>query len=186
MEVPQAPNMQHAPLPTASRVRITRCGPTRPPFQALPFIVGENPHINKLYTLLWEALQSIKDFPPIETAEDEKKFTKHLVRQCGDTEGTTHLLGWGMKEVRMLPSSVGIDYDYMDEFIDEVCRDVPPSQRMMADSHAFIYPPPPRPEVSPPWSARRKKTPSQGVGEFRQGKISPSRSVANTPPPVRV
>jgi len=88
-------------------------------FQSLPYIVGENPHINRIYTSFWESFNRMIRFPPIETLEDEKAFTKLLMQQIADTEATIHLLGWGIKEVRALPASLGLDYDYLDGFIDE-------------------------------------------------------------------
>eukprot|EP00668_Euglena_longa_P001195 GGOE01001418.1.p1 GENE.GGOE01001418.1~~GGOE01001418.1.p1 ORF type:complete len:454 (-),score=105.27 GGOE01001418.1:126-1487(-) len=109
-------------------------------FQALPYIVGENPHINRIYTSFWEGFQRMSRFPPIETLEDEKKFNKVLMRQVSETESTAHLLGWGIKEVRALPASLGLDYEYLDEFIEELMADRL-SRRLLVEQHIALHTP---------------------------------------------
>ncbi|RUS13404.1 hypothetical protein BC937DRAFT_95381 [Endogone sp. FLAS-F59071] len=43
-------------------------------FQYLPFIVGTNPHIERVYDLYWQAFDRFRRFPQIETMEDNDRF----------------------------------------------------------------------------------------------------------------
>ncbi|RHZ77420.1 hypothetical protein Glove_180g93 [Diversispora epigaea] len=47
-------------------------------FQNLPFVVGTNPHIAKVYDLYWVAFETLRKFPPIKTIEDNEEFCKTL------------------------------------------------------------------------------------------------------------
>ncbi|CAG8502829.1 9788_t:CDS:1, partial [Acaulospora morrowiae] len=47
-------------------------------FQNLPFIVGTNPHIAKVYDLYWTAFETFIKFPPIKTMADNDEFCKVL------------------------------------------------------------------------------------------------------------
>lgn len=43
-------------------------------FQNLPFVVGTNPHIARVYNLYWTAFETLRKFPPIKTMEDNEEF----------------------------------------------------------------------------------------------------------------
>ncbi|KAI8579526.1 hypothetical protein K450DRAFT_174931 [Umbelopsis ramanniana AG] len=43
-------------------------------FQKLPFIVGTNPHIERIYRMYWEAFEKIRQYPAIKTLEDNEHF----------------------------------------------------------------------------------------------------------------
>eukprot|EP00906_Rhabdomonas_costata_P009091 RCo012893 len=109
-------------------------------FQNLPYIVGENPHINKVYTTFLDALQSLGSFPPITTLEHEKRFTQLLRKHFEEAQSTIELLGWGIKEVRELPLSVGIDYEYLDSFINDFLAERL-SRRILAEQHIALHEP---------------------------------------------
>ncbi|RKO96926.1 alpha-ketoacid dehydrogenase kinase, partial [Caulochytrium protostelioides] len=46
--------------------------------QHLPFIVGVNPHIERMYQLYWEAFNAFRAVPPIETPDDNRRFCELL------------------------------------------------------------------------------------------------------------
>ena len=50
-------------------------------FQRLPFIVGMNPYISRVYYQYYEAFDRLRAFPPIKDLESEAQFTKALLRQ---------------------------------------------------------------------------------------------------------
>ncbi|CAG8539055.1 15827_t:CDS:1, partial [Acaulospora colombiana] len=47
-------------------------------FQNLPFIVGTNPHISRVYDLYWSAFETLTKFPPIKNMEENDEFCKLL------------------------------------------------------------------------------------------------------------
>ncbi|CAG8517949.1 762_t:CDS:2 [Ambispora leptoticha] len=53
-------------------------------FQNLPFIVGTNPHIEMVYGLYWSAFEKLRQFPKINTMEDNDAFcatVKELLKE---------------------------------------------------------------------------------------------------------
>ena len=47
-------------------------------YNALPFIAGCNPHLQRVYEMYADALRKVHSFPPILTAADEVRFTQVL------------------------------------------------------------------------------------------------------------
>lgn len=49
-------------------------------FQQIPFIVGSNPDIQMVYGLYWDAFERFRNFPEIETHQDNRNFCEMLTK----------------------------------------------------------------------------------------------------------
>eukprot|EP00667_Euglena_gracilis_P015273 EG_transcript_15887 len=110
-------------------------------FQALPFIVGVNPHITKLYADFSEtflALSSPEMQAPIVTIEDEKRWTTRLNTLLKKNQNAISTLSAGIAEVRMLPETASVYFDYLNSFIEQFIHQRL-ARRTMAAFHTSLH-----------------------------------------------
>ena len=107
-------------------------------FQTLPYIVCINPHVNYVYNKFCDAFQVFSSVEPITNLEQEKEFTYTLTRVFQDTSEVVTRLSAGIKEIRQLPASLGINYHYLDLFIDNFLLQRT-SRRVLAEYHMGLH-----------------------------------------------
>ena len=110
-------------------------------FQTLPFIVGVNPHIMALYkdySESFEVFSSQMTTMQIDTIEDEIRWTNNLSTLLKKNQDAISKLSPGMAEVRMLPDTANIDFEYIDRFINNFIYQRL-SRRTMASFHQALH-----------------------------------------------
>ncbi|KJE96262.1 kinase [Capsaspora owczarzaki ATCC 30864] len=102
-------------------------------FQKLPFIVGCNPHIQSVYSLYLRSFDSLRQWPPIETMEQERAFTEMLTRLVDDHLNVVVELGKGCVESkRYMP------VDKLNRFLDLTLQSRI-GVRMLAEQHLALH-----------------------------------------------
>ncbi|KAJ1916465.1 hypothetical protein H4219_003772 [Mycoemilia scoparia] len=86
-------------------------------FQRLPFIVGMNPYISRVYYQYYEAFERLRSFPPVKTLEDEADFTKALLRQTQLLADVIPTIAQGFHECKKYMKTSDIT-----SFIDELIK----------------------------------------------------------------
>ena len=66
--------------------------------QRLPFIVGCNPHVQTVYKLYLGSLEQIAALPPVQTRDDEARFSTLLGRLVEEHTNVIPILSRGMVE----------------------------------------------------------------------------------------
>eukprot|EP01063_Lacrimia_lanifica_P039661 TRINITY_DN8765_c2_g1_i1.p1 TRINITY_DN8765_c2_g1~~TRINITY_DN8765_c2_g1_i1.p1 ORF type:complete len:422 (+),score=143.25 TRINITY_DN8765_c2_g1_i1:51-1316(+) len=107
-------------------------------FQNLPYIFGINPRIQDVYVKCWDWFVQLHEWEQqhgkVHDTVTEKKFTEHLLKVFEDHGNVMHCLRQGTAEVRELPSSDSVDFDYVDKFLTRfIMRRM--SWRVLAESH---------------------------------------------------
>mmetsp|Transcript_23989 Transcript_23989/g.71573 ORF Transcript_23989/g.71573 Transcript_23989/m.71573 type:complete len:412 (-) Transcript_23989:2300-3535(-) len=74
-------------------------------FQQLPFIIGCNPHLRKVYDLYSEAFVSLSAHPPLLSEADQKPYTEQLRAYLDDHMNVITLLACGVKESKRVLGS---------------------------------------------------------------------------------
>lgn len=80
---------QELPVRIAHRVR---------DLQNLPFVVGLNPHLERVYLGYLEVFEKIRHFPPIRTLDDNEKFCEFLRDSLRKHWGTVPRMLTGLLE----------------------------------------------------------------------------------------
>lgn len=101
-------------------------------FQALPFKVGINPHIQATYELYWDAFQKLKRVPVIQTTQDNNEFCKLLAEVLDNHLVVISKLALGMAEcARHMPPQ------QIDEFMDKALMSRI-ARRVVAEQHIAL------------------------------------------------
>ena len=113
-------------------------------FQNLPYIVGINPKIQDVYIKCWDWFTSLQDWTEkngvVSNSNLEESFTNHLLQVFQDHGDVMHNLRKGVHEIRALPSSESVDFDYVDKFITQfIMRRI--SWRVLAETHLALKEP---------------------------------------------
>ncbi|KAI8997755.1 hypothetical protein BDB01DRAFT_840898 [Pilobolus umbonatus] len=103
-------------------------------FQQLPFFVGTNPHIEYVYKLYWGAFESIRQFPSIETHDDNMKFCQLLKDLLEDGLVALPKLAQGLSESAAYYPPGQNDLDL---FLNRVLRSRI-SRRVLAEQHLAL------------------------------------------------
>lgn len=80
----------------------------------LPFIVGCNPSILAVHELYIRAFHILNDFPPIETREDEEKYSQVLRQLLEDHKHVVSHLARGFKEAKKHVKDEDVIRQYLD------------------------------------------------------------------------
>ena len=87
-------------------------------FQSLPYIVGVNPHIERIYEEYSRTFKKLTSHPVPDTFEKHESFCRTIAEMLNVHANVISDISKGMKEVRVLPSSSKIDFKYIDSFLD--------------------------------------------------------------------
>ena len=98
-------------------------------FQNLPFIVGTNPHIEMVYQLYWEAFETLRQVPIIETLDDNHRFCATLKDLLNQHLVVIPQLAMGVTESAEHMTTLGVD-----KFMNEMLRSRI-SRRVLAEQH---------------------------------------------------
>ena len=101
----------HKELP----VRLAR---TLRDFQALPYIVGVNPHIEGVYEEYGHSFDLLLQHDSPDTFEKHESFCQLLTSRLNLHADVISNMSKGIKDVRVLPDSARIDFKYIDTFLD--------------------------------------------------------------------
>eukprot|EP00906_Rhabdomonas_costata_P036316 RCo050974 len=109
-------------------------------FQNLPYIVGVNPHINKVYQTFWETFVELTTLweKPLTTLQEEKEYTECIARVLRKNQNAISEVSPGIAEVRMLPNSTRIDFAYLDRFLTGFITDRL-ARRTLASFHQALH-----------------------------------------------
>jgi len=91
-------------------------------FQALPYIVGVNPHIMRLfvdYSDTFQALSAPELQRPITTLGDEVRWTTRVNALLRRNQNAISTLSAGIAEARMLPATASVYFEFLDRFIEQ-------------------------------------------------------------------
>lgn len=100
-------------------------------FQALPFIVGTNPHVQKVYDLYWSAFDTLRHVPEIKTLEQNQAYCLTLTRLLDQHLVVIPQLALGISEC----SANGVfEKRHADAFMNGVLRSRI-SRRVIAEQH---------------------------------------------------
>eukprot|EP00668_Euglena_longa_P003940 GGOE01004619.1.p1 GENE.GGOE01004619.1~~GGOE01004619.1.p1 ORF type:complete len:389 (-),score=94.15 GGOE01004619.1:181-1347(-) len=107
-------------------------------FQALPYIVCINPHVSAVLRTFCDAFTALQAVPPLQTVEEERRFTAALTGMFRETSDAIATLAKGIKEIRQLPGSLNINHGYLDAFIDSfLVQRI--SRRVIAEHHMGLH-----------------------------------------------
>ncbi|KNE61391.1 hypothetical protein AMAG_06221 [Allomyces macrogynus ATCC 38327] len=106
-------------------------------FQSLPFIVGLNPHIHKVYTLYLDSLERLTSFRPVVNEDDEKEFTSMLTELVEAHVDVIQTISQGFLESRdyMPAQEIG---QFLDKLIGARI-----GVRVLAEHHLALHSPQP-------------------------------------------
>eukprot|EP01064_Diplonema_japonicum_P025639 TRINITY_DN37052_c0_g1_i1.p1 TRINITY_DN37052_c0_g1~~TRINITY_DN37052_c0_g1_i1.p1 ORF type:complete len:413 (+),score=68.11 TRINITY_DN37052_c0_g1_i1:53-1291(+) len=110
-------------------------------FQNLPYIVGINARIQDVYVKCWDWFVTLHKWTEenghVQTEQQEEAFTQHLLTVFEDHGNLMHCMRQGIAEVRELPSSDSVDFEYVDKFLTQfIMRRI--SWRVLAESHLAL------------------------------------------------
>ncbi|KAG0047564.1 hypothetical protein BGZ83_007396 [Gryganskiella cystojenkinii] len=101
-------------------------------FQNLPFIVGTNPHIEKVYELYWHAFDRLRQVDEIKTLEDNDRFCELVKGLLND-----HLVVIPQLALGIMESSKHIERQQVDQFMNKMLRSRI-SRRVLAEQHISL------------------------------------------------
>lgn len=101
-------------------------------FQNLPFIVGTNPHIERVYDLYWQAFERLRLVPEIKTLEENDRFCE-LVKGLLDD----HLVVIPQLALGIMESAKHIPPEQVDQFMSKMLRSRI-SRRVLAEQHISL------------------------------------------------
>ncbi|KAJ3147688.1 hypothetical protein HDU86_007937 [Geranomyces michiganensis] len=101
-------------------------------FQHLPFIVGTNPHIEHVYKLYWEAFETFKAIPAVETLEQNRDFCDILEDML-----SAHLVAIPRLAMGIAESALHLDPREADRFMNEMLRSRI-GRRVLAEQHITL------------------------------------------------
>lgn len=101
-------------------------------FQALPFKVGINPHIQTTYQLYWDAFHRIKRVPQIDTGEDNVAFCQLLKEVLQEHRVVISKLALGMAECSPYLPPAQIDEFMNKALMSRIAR------RVVAEQHIAL------------------------------------------------
>ncbi|KAG0280600.1 hypothetical protein BGZ96_001508 [Linnemannia gamsii] len=101
-------------------------------FQNLPFIVGTNPHIERVYDLYWQAFERLRLVPEIKTMEENDRFCE-LVKELLDD----HLVVIPQLALGIMESAKHIPPEQVDQFMSKMLRSRI-SRRVLAEQHISL------------------------------------------------
>ncbi|KAJ3365622.1 hypothetical protein GGF32_008755 [Allomyces javanicus] len=106
-------------------------------FQSLPFIVGLNPHIHKVYTLYLDSLERLTSFRPVVNEDDEREFTSMLTELVEAHVDVIQTISQGFLESRdyMPAQEIG---QFLDKLIGARI-----GVRVLAEHHLALHSPQP-------------------------------------------
>ncbi|CAG8829592.1 9544_t:CDS:1, partial [Racocetra persica] len=86
-------------------------------FQNLPFIVGTNPHLAKVYDLYWFAFEKLRKFPPIRSIEENNEWCKTIKGLLKD-----HLVVIPQLAMGIMECSEHLSGEQIDRFMNTMLR----------------------------------------------------------------
>ncbi len=102
-------------------------------FQNLPFIVGTNPHIEKMYSMYWEAFELFRNIPPITSLEQNTEFCQFIEKMLDKHKIAIPQLALGIAE-----TSVHMESPHeTDRFMNEMLRSRI-GRRVLAEQHVAL------------------------------------------------
>ncbi|KAF9576637.1 hypothetical protein EC968_006985 [Mortierella alpina] len=101
-------------------------------FQNLPFIVGTNPHIERVYTLYWQAFEALRTIPEIKTLEDNDAFCGLVKNLLND-----HLVVIPQLALGIMESAKHLPAEMVDQFMNKMLRSRI-SRRVLAEQHISL------------------------------------------------
>ncbi|KAF9980062.1 hypothetical protein BGZ75_008927 [Mortierella antarctica] len=101
-------------------------------FQNLPFIVGTNPHIERVYTLYWQAFEALRTIPEIKTLEENDAFCKLVKHLLND-----HLVVIPQLALGIMESAKHLPAEMVDQFMNKMLRSRI-SRRVLAEQHISL------------------------------------------------
>eukprot|EP01063_Lacrimia_lanifica_P013032 TRINITY_DN1969_c0_g1_i1.p2 TRINITY_DN1969_c0_g1~~TRINITY_DN1969_c0_g1_i1.p2 ORF type:complete len:405 (+),score=151.61 TRINITY_DN1969_c0_g1_i1:87-1301(+) len=87
-------------------------------FQALPYIVGVNPHVEKIYAELSVTFNLVVAHPVPATQTAHESWVRLVQERLRVHADLISDISKGIKEVRLLPHSSRVDFQYLDGFLD--------------------------------------------------------------------
>lgn len=109
-------------------------------FQALPYIVGINPHVVDILQKFCRAFDVLRRTPPITDLDEERHFNTTLTAAFKETSDVVTRMSMGIKEIRSLPPSLNINHPYLNSFIDNfLVQRI--SRRVLAEHHMSLHTP---------------------------------------------
>eukprot|EP01104_Vermistella_antarctica_P006204 TRINITY_DN16924_c0_g1_i1.p1 TRINITY_DN16924_c0_g1~~TRINITY_DN16924_c0_g1_i1.p1 ORF type:complete len:544 (+),score=74.75 TRINITY_DN16924_c0_g1_i1:139-1770(+) len=100
----------------------------------LPHIVAINPHIKQVLELYWDSFRLLREHTEIRTLEHEHGYTDLLKRLVDRHADDINLMSRGIREIRLLPHTVHVDFSSLDRFLDTFLYERI-SRRMLAEQH---------------------------------------------------
>ncbi|KAF9081821.1 hypothetical protein BGX23_000411 [Mortierella sp. AD031] len=101
-------------------------------FQNLPFIVGTNPHIERVYDLYWQAFEQLRTVPEIKTLKENDRFCELIKDLLND-----HLVVIPQLALGIMESAKHIPPDQVDQFMNKMLRSRI-SRRVLAEQHISL------------------------------------------------
>jgi signal transduction histidine kinase len=103
--------------------------------RTLPFIIITNPYVKRVYELYIQAFDRIKNFPKIETLEDDARFTLLLKEIVNETTQVVDLLAKGTSEAtKKVPRSrLNLDCFLENMLLSRIGR------RVLAEQHVLLH-----------------------------------------------
>ena len=118
-------NYVRSELPVRLAHRIAR-------FQQLPFVVGTNPHIERIYRLYWEAFEQFRAVKQIESIEDNREFCR-LVQSMLNA----HLVAIPELALGVMEARSHMDPQEADRFMNETLQSRI-GRRVLAEQHIAL------------------------------------------------
>lgn len=101
-------------------------------FQQLPFVVGANPNIEKVYNLYWDAFEQFRTYPQITTEEENTKFCEMVKRNLDNHKVVIPKIVIGVYE-----SQKYMEGQDLNIFINETLQSRV-SRRVLAEQHLAL------------------------------------------------
>eukprot|EP01103_Thecamoeba_quadrilineata_P000143 TRINITY_DN10115_c0_g1_i1.p1 TRINITY_DN10115_c0_g1~~TRINITY_DN10115_c0_g1_i1.p1 ORF type:complete len:427 (+),score=73.41 TRINITY_DN10115_c0_g1_i1:122-1402(+) len=103
--------------------------------RTLPFVIITNPYVKRVYELYIQAFDRLKNFPKIETLEDDARFTLLLKDIVNETTQVVDLLAKGTSEAtRKVPRSrLNLDCFLENMLLSRIGR------RVLAEQHVLLH-----------------------------------------------
>lgn len=98
-------------------------------FQSLPFIVGTNPHLERIYGLYWAAFEQLRKVPFINSLDENLEYCLLIKKLLMDHGVVIPLLAMGLAESSRYMSTRSVD-----RFMNEMLRSRI-SRRVLAEQH---------------------------------------------------
>jgi signal transduction histidine kinase len=101
-------------------------------FQQLPFVVGTNPNIGKVYDLYWHAFEAFRNYKELTTTDENSKFCEFLNDMLDEHNKVIPLLVLGIHE-----SQKYMGMGDLDKFMNETLQSRL-SRRVLAEQHLAL------------------------------------------------